>query len=214
MIEISCSADLPPKIRATVCLDIAITTDCERRWSGFEVLVFDADAAVLHDVESGVSGFFRRGFVGDAELHPDHLRADGDSLIDDRWHILRLAEYIDNFDQFALFRRNGGERRPAFEAEHFVNHRIDRIDGVARMDQVASHGIARPLRLVRNADNGDVFVFREYRCDVHRGRGEALHQSCWQRAVPDEPTRKYRSATRLTTGCGEICGRMGWIIFA
>jgi len=67
------------------------------------------------------------------------------------------------------------------------------------MDQVAGNGIARPIRLVRNAADGDVAVFREYRCDVHRYQGIVLHQSCWQRAVPDEDTTKYRFAPRLTT---------------
>ena len=147
--------------------------------------VLDEDAAVLHDVESGVSGFFGGGFVGDAELHPDHLRADGDRFIDDRRSVLRLAEYIDNFDQVTLFSRNRRKRRPAFKPEHFAERRIDRIDGVPRLNHVPRHTIARPLRLVRKPDDGDMFVFREYRCDVHRDQGEALHQSCWQRAVPD-----------------------------
>ena len=130
--------------------------------------VLDENAAVLHDVESGVSGLFGGGLVGDAELHPDHLRADGDSLIDDRRHILRFAEYIDNFDQFALFSRNRRKRRPAFQPEHFAERRIDRIDGIARLNHVPGHTITRPLRLVRKPDDGDMAIFFEDRCDVHR----------------------------------------------
>jgi hypothetical protein len=44
-----------------------------------------------------------------------------------------------------------------------------------------------------------VFVFRKYRCDVHRDQSVALHQINRNRAVPDDNTTKYRSATRLTT---------------
>jgi hypothetical protein len=166
------------------------------------VHVLDEDAAVLHNLESGVSGFFGSGFVGDAELHPDHLRADGDGFIDDRRHILRFAEYIDNFDQSAFFRRNRQKRRPAFQPEHDVDRRIDRIDGVPRLNHVPGNAIARPLRLVRKPDDGDMTVSFENRCDVHRWQVKALRPGCWQRAVPDKTTRKYRSWLRLTTGQG------------
>lgn len=67
--------------------------------------VFDADAAVLHDVESGFSGFSAAASL----VMPSCIRsfcANGDGFIDDRRYILRLAENIDDFDPFALFGRD------------------------------------------------------------------------------------------------------------
>jgi hypothetical protein len=60
--------------------------------------------------------------------------------------------------------------------------------------------------LVREADDGDVFVFRKYRSDVHRYQGEALRPGCGQRAVPD----KLPENTGLVADSQPVEGKFVW----
>src|SRR5580693_4264911 len=48
-----------------------------------ETSMFDFHAAVHHHFKTGLLGTFGGFFLDHAELHPDHLRAHGDGLLDD-----------------------------------------------------------------------------------------------------------------------------------
>ena len=56
--------------------------------------------------------------VGNAELHPDHLRAQRDRLVHDRRHVLGAAEHVHDLERAP---RGGlGQRRDARVPEHLV----------------------------------------------------------------------------------------------
>ena len=60
--------------------------------------VLDLHAAVLDDLEPGGLGLAPRLLVRHAELHPQHLRADGDGFVGERGDLLAPAEAVDDVD--------------------------------------------------------------------------------------------------------------------
>ena len=114
----------------------------------------DLQAAVHDDLDARPPRRLRRRrVVADAELHPHHLGADRDRVIDDRADLVRRAEDVDQIDRLGDVAQRGvdglAEQRLAGEAG------VDRDDAVALALQVAHDEGARPVPVGRGADHRD-----------------------------------------------------------
>ena len=164
--------------------------------------MLDLHAAVHHDVEPRVAGDARRLVVADAELHPQHLRADGDRLARQRRHLAGLAEAVDDVDRLG----DRGNARIAVLAQHLGVAGIDRDDPVAVLLQVLGREVARPVPVGRQADHGDRPRLRE---DAAQARDvvDDRHVSS------DGPRRGATRRQRAKQACGSFhpsartCGR-------
>src|ERR1022692_1062887 len=113
--------------------------------------MLDLDAAVDHDIEPRIGGDGSCFVVADAELHPQHLGADGHCVARDRHHLTGLAKTIDDANWLGY----RGEAWEAFFAEDFIVIRVDRDDAIAMILHVLGGEIARPVPLRRQPDAGD-----------------------------------------------------------
>src|SRR5262245_48606890 len=84
--------------------------------------VLDLHATIHHDVEAAVERDPRSFLVADAELHPQHFRADGDRFTRDRLDVRRLSKAVDHVDRLA----DRGEIGKATLAEYFLVRWIHR----------------------------------------------------------------------------------------
>lgn len=89
--------------------------------------MFDEDAAVHHDEDSGLACFLRGFFVNDTFLHPNGGHFELDRLIDDFLNELRPAKDIDDVNFF----RHVVQRPIGFLAEAFFDPRIYRNHSIA-----------------------------------------------------------------------------------
>ena len=114
---------------------------------------FDLGAAVHHHLEAGRLGLGGGLVMADAELHPHHLRADGDGIVDDRRHRLGIAEHVDHVDLVGNIAQAGVGRL----AQQLLagESRVHRDDAIALRLQVLHHEVAGPVPVGRDADDGD-----------------------------------------------------------
>jgi len=115
--------------------------------------VFDLGAAVHHHLKAGGLGARRRRVVAYADLHPQHLGADGDGVIGERSGGLGIAEDVDHVDALGNVLQvtvDGlAENRLANRA------RVDRDDTEPLALQILHGEIAGPVPVRGGADHGD-----------------------------------------------------------
>ena len=128
--------------------------------------MLDLDAVVHHHIQAGRAREISGNLVLDLELHPQAPCPDGNRIARDRADVFRLAEAIDNVDALAALCERGGSLLQ--RGEHgLAKDRltgvlgIDRQDAVTVLLQVGAHFVAGPLRLGRQADDGDGGAFFE-----------------------------------------------------
>src|SRR5262245_45072232 len=98
-------------------------------------VVVDREAPVHHHRNPCALEPLGRRIVANPDLHPDEARADGEEVIQQRGHVLRAPEDVDDVD------RTGGGGGPEVGLhglpENVASRRPDRDDGVAGPLQVA-----------------------------------------------------------------------------
>ena len=118
------------------------------------------------------SAFARRRVVAHAELHPDHLGADGDGIVDDGRHLVAGAEDIDHVDGLGNVAQAGighlAQQRLAGDAG------IDRNDAIALALQIFHDEVARPIPVRRGADQRDGLHPLQDRAQLGVGIGDRL----------------------------------------
>jgi hypothetical protein len=102
---------------------------------------------VLDDFQPRCLGLAPRLGVFDAQLHPQHLRADGDRLVRDGGNLGALTEAIDDIHLFRDIR----ELFVAFLAHDAVIPGIHRDDAIAVLLHVPGGEEAGPVPLGRKA---------------------------------------------------------------
>ena len=129
--------------------------------------VFDEEAGILDDGETGGAGFFSGGGVFYAQLEPEDFGIDGDGRNSNRRHIFGAAEDVDDVDGFGYI----FEARVGFFAQDFGFVGIDRDDAVAARLHVRGDAVARPRGLRGQTHHDQRPVLLEHRGDgVRRGR--------------------------------------------
>src|SRR3546814_168922 len=120
---------------------------------------FDLWAAVHHHFQSCGLRALGGGFIDDADLHPDRFGARLYGIIHSLSRSLATAEDIDHIDGNADLIQTG--------PDEFTVHmlpsdlRIDRYHAMALFLKKSHDAIARPRRIVRDADHGDSVRFAQ-----------------------------------------------------
>jgi len=113
--------------------------------------VLDLHAAVHDRLETGGARSGSGLLVLHAELLPEHLGANGDRVLGDRRHVLRLAEDIDHVYPVRDFPKGGVTSL----AEDLPVLGIHRDDAVAMLLHVLGGEVARPEPVSGKPDHGD-----------------------------------------------------------
>ena len=105
------------------------------------------------DFDAGRLGARRRFVVADAELHPHHLGADRDGVVDDRADLVGGTEHVDHVDLVGDVAQTGVDRF----AEQLLagGAGVHRDDAIALALQILHHEVARPVPVGRCADHRD-----------------------------------------------------------
>ena len=114
---------------------------------------FDLRAAVHDDFDAGRLRFGRGGIVADAELHPHHLGADRDRVLDDRRRLARGAEHVDHIDRLGDVAQIGVDVFP--EQGLAGDAGVDRDHPVAFVLQILHDEVTGPVPVRRRADHRD-----------------------------------------------------------
>ena len=114
-----------------------------------ETAEFDLRAAVHDDVQPRGLGLGRRGIVAYAKLHPDHLGADRDGIIDDGANRLRRSEYVHHIDRVGNVAQAGVNPLPQQVLPRGAGVHGD--DPVALALQIFHHEVAGPVPVGRRA---------------------------------------------------------------
>src|ERR1700731_1258333 len=113
------------------------------------------DASILDHHQPRRPRIFRRGFVLNSRLHPNHLRPNANRALHHRPHILRPPEHVHNF----YFIRHIFQLRVTLLPQHFPLVRIHRNNPVARTLHVFRHAKTRPRRIRRQSHHRNTLVF-------------------------------------------------------
>lgn len=133
--------------------------------------MIDADASVHDNNKSVFLSQPRSPFINYSLLHPDHLGLDRYRLTDNRLHLLRPPEDVDNIYLVG----NGRQIRIALLSQNFFMARIYRDDAVPGLLHIPGDPVAGTGWLGGKTDNRNDPVFREYRSyffnrdEVHKG---------------------------------------------
>src|SRR4051812_40402388 len=119
-----------------------------------EPAVLDLHAAVFHHVQPRAFRAGARGLVVNAQLHPEHLRADGDRILGERGNLAGFAEAVHHVDLL----RDVPQRLVAPLAQDRVVTRIHRDHPVAVLLHVLRREIARAVPLGRKAHHRERLV--------------------------------------------------------
>ncbi len=138
----------------------------------------DLRAAVHDDLDPSLLGRRCRGIIADTELHPHHLGANRDRVLDDRGRVSRGAEDIDHVDRLG----NVAQRCIDLFAEQHLpgDAGVDRDHPIAFALQIFHHEVARPVPIRRGADHRDGLDALQDRAKLRVGVGdrvEAAHGS-------------------------------------
>ena len=129
--------------------------------------------AAVHD-HFDARGFrrLRRLVVADAQLHPDHFRADRDRALDHAGRFVRGPKHVDHVDPV----RNVAQRAIGLLAEQGLarNRRIDGDHAIAFALQVLHDEVAWPIPVRRGADHRNGLHPLEDRADLGVGIGDWL----------------------------------------
>jgi hypothetical protein len=132
--------------------------------------VFDGEAGIFDDGETGGASFFSGGGVGDVLLEPENFGADGDGGIGDGRDLFGAAEDVDDVDGFG----NIFEARVGFDAEDFGFVGIDGNDFVADGLEVGGDSVGRAQGIRGETDDSDGFGGAEHFGDGVRRRGSSV----------------------------------------
>jgi hypothetical protein len=91
------------------------------------------------------------------ELLPEHLGADGDGVLGDGHHVLRLAEHVDDVD----LARDVAQRLVALLAEDLGVFRVHRDHGIAVLLHVLGGEVAGPEPVGGQTDHRDDAVLAQ-----------------------------------------------------
>jgi len=139
--------------------------NCLRGDSSEECTVIDLYTSI-HDSEKTVLTGICGGFpVDDAELHPYRSGPDLDGLFDNRVHIFRSSEDIDNIDML----RDRYEIWIAFQPQDLGVSRVHWKKGVSGAEKIPAHHVAGPVFLGRQTDDGDRPGLTQKVADLHMG---------------------------------------------
>jgi hypothetical protein len=132
--------------------------------------VFDEEAGIFDNGETGGASFFGGGGVGDVLLEPENFGADGDGGIGDGRNVFRTAEDVDDVDGFGdIF-----EARVGFDAENLGFVGIDGNDFVADGLEVGGDFVGRAKGIGGETDDSDGFGGAENFGDGVRRRGSSV----------------------------------------
>ena len=154
---------------------------------------FDLRAAVHDHFEAGRLGLCGGLVVADAQLHPDHLGADGDGVVDDRSDRIRGAEDIDHVDLVGNVAQTGVDLLAQLLLARGAG--IDRDDAVAFALQILHHEVAGPVPVGRGADHGDGAHRRQDAAQLRVGVGDRIE--CGHLWLPSARVGKARNRPRL-----------------
>src|SRR5712664_1872416 len=105
---------------------------------------------------------FRRLFVLNPLLHPNHFRPDSNRALHHRRHILRPPEHVHDI----YFPRHIFQSRITLLPQHFPLVRVHRKYPIPRTPHVFRHAKTRPHRIRRQSDHRDGLVFFQ---DIQNG---------------------------------------------
>lgn len=143
--------------------------------------MFDEEAGVLNDGESGGVSFGGCDVVGNSLLEPEDLGVDSHGGSGNRWHIFGTPENVNDVDGFGdVF-----QARVGFLAEDFGFVGIDGNNFVSRGLEIGGDGVGGAKAIGGEADNSDGFGRAEDVGDgVLGGRSvgsEVKEHECWMR---------------------------------